>query len=555
MLSSTFLISLAGLIRFSAAGYVLQDDYSIDKFFAMFEFFTAPDPTNGYVTYVGQSAAQAAGLVNTNNNAIYMGVDHTNVASGSGRQSVRLTSKKSYTHGLIILDASHMPGGICGTWPAFWTVGPNWPQGGEIDIIEGVNSQVSNSMALHTNQGCSITNTGLFSGTISTPNCDVNAAGQANSAGCGILMSNSASYGTGFNQGQGGVYATEWTSDHISIWFFPRSAIPMDISSGSPNPGNWGQPAARFGGGCKIDNFFSNHQIVFDTTFCGDWAANVWTTDPVCSSKAPTCQSFVQNNPSAFKDAFWSINSLKVYQSPDAGNFPHSPDPNQGPTATSWGPPITAATAGPYPAPSDFSGKPSGPLSQSFGPGSEAAPSTGFSRGGNGRHTKSFGGGSWNGGGNRANFQASQTSVPGVSGATETEDENTQFDPAVPETTPAPNAEELDRGGAQVDGNVDYVTVTALDHGYFEDDDHNSIDGTVNDKREASVEKKEALSSISPVEDGEPAEAETSKRDVVSELEKRAVDKASHLHLHRHNRRHTFFWGKEAGAAVEERRG
>ena len=54
-----------------------------------------------------------------------MGVDHTNVTP-NGRPSVRLTSKKSYDSGLVILDLAHMPVG-CGTWPAFWTVGPNWP--------------------------------------------------------------------------------------------------------------------------------------------------------------------------------------------------------------------------------------------------------------------------------------------------------------------------------------------------------------------------------------------------------------------------------------------
>lgn len=26
-----------------------------------------------------------------------------------------------------------MPFG-CGTWPAYWLVGPNWPSGGEIDV-------------------------------------------------------------------------------------------------------------------------------------------------------------------------------------------------------------------------------------------------------------------------------------------------------------------------------------------------------------------------------------------------------------------------------------
>jgi len=35
-----------------------------------------------------------------------------------GRNSVRLVSKKSWTHGLFIADIAHMPGGVCGTWPS-----------------------------------------------------------------------------------------------------------------------------------------------------------------------------------------------------------------------------------------------------------------------------------------------------------------------------------------------------------------------------------------------------------------------------------------------------
>lgn len=37
---------------------------------------------------------------------------------GVGRKSVRITSQKSWTHALFISDIVHMPGGICGTWPA-----------------------------------------------------------------------------------------------------------------------------------------------------------------------------------------------------------------------------------------------------------------------------------------------------------------------------------------------------------------------------------------------------------------------------------------------------
>lgn len=70
------------------------------------------------MTYLDQSDASNGGLISTNNGSIYMGVDHQNVASGSGRDSVRIASTKTYNHGLIILDLAHMPGGICGTWPA-----------------------------------------------------------------------------------------------------------------------------------------------------------------------------------------------------------------------------------------------------------------------------------------------------------------------------------------------------------------------------------------------------------------------------------------------------
>ena len=298
----------------TTATYTIEDDYSPSNFASMFDFFTDADPTSGYVNYISQTAAESAGLYSANSNSVYMGVDSKNVATGRGRDSIRISSKKSYNHGLIILDLAHMPGGQCGTWPAFWLLGPDWPTNGELDIIEGVNSQTTNGFAGHTNAGCSITSTGAMSGTMEYSNCDVNAPGQPTNGGCTIHTGNTETYGAGFNAANGGVYATEWTSEAISIWFFPRSAIPSDLSSGNPNPDNWGLPMAHFAGGCDIDEHFKDQQIVFDVTFCGQWAGQVWSQDSVCSSKAATCQDFVQNNPSAFADTYWSINSLKVYQ-------------------------------------------------------------------------------------------------------------------------------------------------------------------------------------------------------------------------------------------------
>lgn len=53
------------------------------------------------------------------------------------------------------------------------------------------------------------------------------------------LRSNINSQGDGFNAAGGGIYATEWTSNGISIWFFPRNGIPADLVSGTPSPTGW----------------------------------------------------------------------------------------------------------------------------------------------------------------------------------------------------------------------------------------------------------------------------------------------------------------------------
>lgn len=135
MFFSSLALCLIGFVPFSTAddafrggdgaNYALIDNYTPQNFFSMFTFFTDHDPTNGFVQYVNQSTALSTGLINNTRDSVYIGVDHTNITP-NGRPSVRLTSNKSYNHGLILLDLSHMPDG-CGTWPAFWTVGPNWP--------------------------------------------------------------------------------------------------------------------------------------------------------------------------------------------------------------------------------------------------------------------------------------------------------------------------------------------------------------------------------------------------------------------------------------------
>ncbi|KAL2862687.1 glycoside hydrolase family 16 protein [Aspergillus lucknowensis] len=325
-------ILLCALTGISNAAYVLEEDFeNTAAFFDHFEFFTEPDPTHGFVEYIDQAAAEAAGLVKVNDNSIYMGVDSTTVVTEGGRQSVRLTSKNIYNHGLVIIDLTHMPGNVCGLWPAFWMVGPDWAAGGEVDIIEGVSLLDYNAVALHTTTGCTINDEG-FTGEVQTTDCYISAPGQDNNVGCGIKIPNPQSYGDGFNDAGGGVYATEWTATGFKTWFFGHDVVPADIAAGNPDPSSWPTPDAAFAGDCNFERHFWDMQIVFDTTFCGDWAGNedVWADSGNCATLAPTCQEYVGNNPAEFEKAYWEIVSLKVYQDSNTthpamkGSYPFS---------------------------------------------------------------------------------------------------------------------------------------------------------------------------------------------------------------------------------------
>ena len=56
---------------------------------------------------------------------------------------MRITTTKKYNGGLFIADFKRMPFG-CSLWPAYWSYGTDsWPANGEVDILEGVNDQVT----------------------------------------------------------------------------------------------------------------------------------------------------------------------------------------------------------------------------------------------------------------------------------------------------------------------------------------------------------------------------------------------------------------------------
>lgn len=282
-------------------------DYSGANVFEKFQFFSEADPTNGHVQYIDAQTAnntalagfmpELAGNSSSASAPFYVGVDDTTPGSSVGRLSVRMNSIDKFNHALVIADILHMPAPVCGTWPAFWLLGSgaDWPNAGEIDILEGVNDDAFARYTLHTSPGVVTANhTGVRqTGSLITPNCDVNAPNQLRNAGCSTVDApGSGSYGQTFNDKKGGVFATLIDSDGVRIWFFPRDKIPTDITSGSPNPptrdpkdanitgtstsSSWSLPNARFDSPDNAPDAFGTHfkdlQIVINIAFCGDWA-------------------------------------------------------------------------------------------------------------------------------------------------------------------------------------------------------------------------------------------------------------------------------------------
>ncbi|KAF8627596.1 hypothetical protein AX17_006168 [Amanita inopinata Kibby_2008] len=297
--------------------YLLQDEYIGYDFLDRWKWETSNDPTHGRVNYVNRETAIAANLSFVSDDKFVMRADaiHTVSPDARGRDSVRISSFESYEDALFVLDLSHMPEG-CATWPAFWTLskaGP-WPRGGEIDIIEGVNTNVDNLSSLHTTPNCTLDELRYQSGRTVTTNCD---ASVNYNQGCGTTFRRPNSYGCNFNANRGGWYVMQRSRDvGISIWFWSRCdpLVPWDIKEGLPevNPSPaWGPPDTYFGfNSCDYDTHFDAHIMIFDLTFCGDWAGHAFP-DSDCGSD--TCESFVDNNPSAFVNAYWEINALRVY--------------------------------------------------------------------------------------------------------------------------------------------------------------------------------------------------------------------------------------------------
>eukprot|EP01084_Bolivina_argentea_P047262 87072_1 len=296
--------------------YVLNHTFQGTGFFEQFEFMNetacAVSGFSNYITNI--SEAYAMGLINTTSTTAYMGTDYIHKVGNEGRAALCIGTKQRWNNNLFITDILHIPIG-CGVWPSWWMEDGNHAlKTCELDTIEGINYYTDDRSSLHShaNVTCDFqtekNNINITGKWVQSGNCTQN--------GCSIDANNNNSYGKQFNDNGGGVYAHQKKENFIKLWFWKRDEIPNDIIIKQPNPSNWGIPYAEFTFGEWCPQWICNtqKQLRYDIYFCG-WAGNQneWKK---CESivEGQTCQEWVMNNPSYFKEAYWLVNYMDVYQ-------------------------------------------------------------------------------------------------------------------------------------------------------------------------------------------------------------------------------------------------
>lgn len=186
---------------YSPLNYTISERMNGTTFFDHFDYFDKTDPSSGNVVYLSADQAAYSNLTYAGENSAILRVDDTSTGI-TDRNSIRVTSKNQWDTGLFVFDVIHSPYG-CGTWPAVWLSDPNnWPEHGEIDVIEAVEQgNKGNQMTLHTSKGCTMKTKRKETGTVSGTNC-WNSTND--NEGCGVKGAKS-SYGAALNEAGGAV--------------------------------------------------------------------------------------------------------------------------------------------------------------------------------------------------------------------------------------------------------------------------------------------------------------------------------------------------------------
>jgi len=316
-----FTLALVAQLELARAAYLPFLEYSGETFFDRWTFYGNVDNTTwGNVTFNDQANAtrkQLVGLTDSGNAIVR--VDNVNQLAPAElvlRDSVRITTVDAFDFGsLLIADFVHMPYG-CSVWPSLWTVGDteNWPVGGEIDIVEGINQMTFNQYAIHGSTGCT------------QPEGNVGQTGTAQfnlcytGRGCTVAENKENSFGAGFARAGGGVFALQYETTGIKIWFWSRPDVPENIRdtpfTGSVDVSGWGLPTAYYPNGphCELTQYFKPQQLVLLTTLCGLWAGVPDIYQSTCPTATGSCfNDNVLGPASNFDNAYWEIKHIRAF--------------------------------------------------------------------------------------------------------------------------------------------------------------------------------------------------------------------------------------------------
>ncbi|KAF8217767.1 concanavalin A-like lectin/glucanase domain-containing protein [Mycena galopus ATCC 62051] len=321
--SATKATTTAASTSTSSEGWKLKSTLEGSSFLDFFNYDSGTGDNSGVANYVN---GVSEGLAYTSGDQVILAVD--TAEDVSARNSLRMVSKTTFNavnQNLFIFDIAAMPA-VCGTWPAVWFTGANWPYQGEIDVVEGVSLYNQNIYSVHTGSGCTIPDSSVSAMTEVTivqstggTNCDATV----DPAGCGFTDKKATTFGPGFNAAGGGVFALEFDTSGIKTWFWQTGSVPSDVTSKAPNPSTWGSPRMSVPtSSCSPTTYFSDLMMVVDTNLGGTFTEGVWDTNGA-GGQATSCKSqtgadsaadYVLSHGSEFGDAAqWKINGFYIY--------------------------------------------------------------------------------------------------------------------------------------------------------------------------------------------------------------------------------------------------
>lgn len=282
--------------------YTLDWEAKGNNFFDDFEWIWE-DHNHGASHYMGsKEEAEENGVIQTYDSHAILRTGRLSTYTYK-RTTGKIGTKKAWKYFLATMRFSHVPWG-CGVWPAFFSLGQgaDWPEGGEMDILEYVNDNGPAMTSFHTSKECKLDEIEVNkykpmkdenrkqNGGVNY-NCLTKYCATCKSLGC---APNARPILNGQQWAKRpGVIAMERTPAFAKIFFIPEWELPNTLTEDKPDPENWDQwlisyyPFADSPGCPDAENIMAPQQLILNIGFCGDWASKVWGSGGNCRQVGP----------------------------------------------------------------------------------------------------------------------------------------------------------------------------------------------------------------------------------------------------------------------------